>query len=72
MISAWFDKPFVLCVGNSLITSLLLWFGKLDASAYAAMVTITTGAYVGGWATKMIKGTPGERGDAAGPSNTTP
>ena len=55
------DKAFLLCIGCNSVTSLLLWFGKLDTGSYTAITIATTGAYIGAWATARIKGTPADR-----------
>jgi L-lactate utilization protein LutB len=41
-------RKFLLCVGCGAITSILLWFGKLDGSAYQTVILGTVGAFVAG------------------------
>lgn len=41
-------RKFLLCVGCHLISSLLLWFGKLDGSAYTTIILASVGAYIAG------------------------
>lgn len=45
---SFLDNRFVLCIGCGGVTSLLLWFGKMDSTAYAAIIIATVGAYVSG------------------------
>lgn len=41
-------RKFVLCVGCGAITSVLLWFGKLDGAAYQTVILGTVGAFIAG------------------------
>lgn len=43
-----------MAVGAGLISSLLLWFGKLTSPDYAFIVAATVGAYVAGAAMEQI------------------
>lgn len=66
-LMAWLqkaDKAFLLCLGCNGVTSLLLWFEKLDNGSYTTITLGTTGAYIGAWAFAMTKGTPAERATA--------
>jgi uncharacterized membrane protein YeaQ/YmgE (transglycosylase-associated protein family) len=47
-ISSLGGRKFLLCVGCGAITSILLWCGKLDASAYQTVILGTVGAFVAG------------------------
>lgn len=62
------DKAFVLCLGCNLVTSILVWFGKLDPPNYTLITMGTTGAYITAWAAKAIKGTPADRAASQEPS----
>lgn len=41
-------RKFLLCVGCGAVTSVLLWFGKLESGAYATIILGTVGAFIVG------------------------
>ncbi|MDB5540795.1 MAG: hypothetical protein JWQ89_2522 [Devosia sp.] len=47
-LDAWGGRRFLLCVGCSAITSMLLWFGKLSDGSYMTIILATVGTYVAG------------------------
>jgi hypothetical protein len=49
-------RKFILCVGCGIVSSLLLWFGKLDAANYTMLIGFTIGAYITGGTIDNIKG----------------
>lgn len=46
--SSFLENRFILCIGCGAVTSILLWFGKLDSGSYTAIIMGTVGAYVAG------------------------
>lgn len=46
--SSFLENRFCLCVGCGLVSSLLLWFGKLQDASYTTIILATVGAYVAG------------------------
>jgi hypothetical protein len=59
--TSFLENRFVLCVGCGLITSILLWFGRLSDGSYTAIIMATVGAYVAGGvmeSTKAAKAQP--------------
>ena len=55
-------RRFLLALGASIMTTLLQWFGKLDASGatYATIVISTVGAYITGNTFESVKGAKSE------------
>jgi len=49
-------RKFVLCLGCGAVTTLLLWFGKLDAAAYTTVILGTVGAFIVGNVAAQKKG----------------
>ncbi|WP_332823129.1 hypothetical protein [Stutzerimonas kunmingensis] len=41
-------RRFLLTVGCGVVTSLLLWFGKIGEATYATVILGTVGAYIAG------------------------
>jgi len=41
-------RKFLLCLGCGVVTSVLLWFGKLDGGAYTTIILGTVGAFIVG------------------------
>jgi hypothetical protein len=58
-------RRFILTVGAGIATTLLQWFGKLDAAgmAYTATIAATVAAYIGGNTTQKVKATTKEEAD---------
>lgn len=52
---SFLENRFVLCVGCGLVSSFLLWFGKLSDGSYLAIILATVGAYVAGGVAETIK-----------------
>lgn len=52
---SFLENRFVLCVGSSAISSVLLWFGKLDSPSYTLIIAGTVGAYVAGGVVERAK-----------------
>jgi uncharacterized membrane protein YeaQ/YmgE (transglycosylase-associated protein family) len=49
-------RRFLLTVGCGVVTSVLLWHGKLDGPVYATVVLGTVGAYIAGNTVQKVKG----------------
>lgn len=47
-------RTFSLTVGAGLVTSVLVWFGKIDGSAYSTIVLGTVGAYIAANAVQKV------------------
>lgn len=56
MIARLGGRKFLLCLGCGAVTSILLWFGKLDGGAYTAITLGTVGAFVAGNVAAQKKG----------------
>lgn len=41
-------RKFVMTLGCGLATTLLTWFGKIDAATYSLVIVATVGAYITG------------------------
>lgn len=41
-------RRFLLCLGCGIATTILTWFGKIDAGTYSLVILGTVGAYVTG------------------------
>ena len=41
-------RRFLLAVGSLVVSSFMLWFGKIDQSVYGTICLLTYGAYIGG------------------------
>jgi hypothetical protein len=48
-------RRFLLTVGTHLISSALLWAGKLDAGAYTTIIIATVAAYITGNVVQRVK-----------------
>ena len=48
-------RKFILSVGCGIVSSILLWFGKLDANNYTMLIGFTIGAYITGGTIDNIK-----------------
>lgn len=48
-------RKFILCIGCGVVSSILLWFGKLDANNYTMLIGFTIGAYIAGGTIDNIK-----------------
>lgn len=55
MIEKCGGRRFILSVGCGLVTSFLLWFGKLDSGAYTAIIMGTVGAYIASDTIQRVK-----------------
>lgn len=53
--SSFLENRFVLCVGCALVSSVLLWYGKLDAQNYTLIIMGTVGAYIAGGVVERSK-----------------
>jgi hypothetical protein len=49
-------RKFVLCLGCGIVTTVLLWFGKLDGAAYTTVILGTVGAFIVGNVAAQKKG----------------
>ena len=49
-------RRFLLTVSTQLISSILLWFGKLTPDAYAMIVLGTVGVFIGANTYQKVKG----------------
>lgn len=47
-ISRAWEARFFLTLGCGVVCSFLLWFGKLDSTAYASIIIATVGAFIAG------------------------
>jgi len=54
-------RKFLLCVGCGAVTSLLLWFDKLESGGYTTIILGTVGAFIVGNVAAGRKGGPDER-----------
>lgn len=54
-------RKFLLCVGCGAVTSLLLWFGKLESGSYTAIILGTVGAFIAGNVAAQKMGGPDEQ-----------
>jgi hypothetical protein len=52
-------RRFIVCVGAGVVTSILQWFGKIDASGntYTMVILGTVGAFITGNTVQKVKGT---------------
>lgn len=48
-------RKFILTLGCGLVNAVLLWFGKLDAAAYATITLATVSVFIGGNVYQSIK-----------------
>jgi hypothetical protein len=48
-------RKFILSIGCGIVSSLLLWFGKLDANNYTMLIGFTIGAYITGGTIDNLK-----------------
>ena len=53
-------RKFALSVGCGVVTSCLLWFGKLGSGEYATIIVATIAAYITGGTVDNIKGKSSE------------
>jgi len=53
-------RRFLLTLGSLIISSFMLWFGKIDQEVYGYLCFLTTGAYISGnvWQKKIESGSP--------------
>jgi len=49
-------RKFLLCLGCGIVTTVLLWFGKLDGAAYTTIILGTVGAFIVGNVAAQKKG----------------
>lgn len=54
-------RKFLLCVGCGAVTSLLLWFGKLESGGYTTIILGTVGAFIVGNVAAQKMGGPDEQ-----------
>lgn len=49
-------RRFMLCVGCGLMSSILVWFGKIDSAGYVTLTLGTVGAYItaGAWEARGV------------------
>lgn len=50
-------RRFLLTVGCGIVSSILLWYGKLDTGSYTAIILGTVGAYIAANTVQKVKGT---------------
>jgi hypothetical protein len=55
VISAIGGRRFLLSLGSGVITSLLVWYGKIDGSIYRDVVLGTVGIYIAGNTFQKVK-----------------
>lgn len=55
-LTSWGGRRFLLTLGCGMVTSALLWFGKLDPTTYSVVILGTVGAYIAGNTVQKIKG----------------
>lgn len=58
LISNAGGRRFVMTIGCGLVTSVLLWFGKLTSGDYMAITIATVAVYIGGNTYQKTKGAP--------------
>lgn len=59
-LSRFGGRRFLLTVGCGVVTSLLVWFGKISDGVYSAVIIATVAAYItGGTAQKITQQQPG-------------
>ena len=49
-------RRFLLTVGTQVLSSLLLWYGKLTADSYAMLILGTVGVFIGANTYQKVKG----------------
>ena len=49
-------RKFLLCLGCGIVTTVLLWFDKLDGGAYTTIILGTVGAFIVGNVAAQRKG----------------
>lgn len=54
-IATFGGRRFLLTVGCGIVTSYLLWAGKLDSGSYTAIILGTVGAYIGANTFQKVK-----------------
>ena len=50
-------RRFIMSMGCGIVTSLLVWFGKIDGTTYSAVILGTVAAYIAGntWQKKNVE-----------------
>lgn len=54
-------RRFIMVMGAGVVTSALVFCGKIDVGAYVTLQLATIGAYVAANTTERIKGTPDQK-----------
>ncbi len=57
MINSLGGRKFIMTMGCGIITTALVWFGKIDGAIYATVIIATVGAFIAGNA-YTTKGAP--------------
>lgn len=60
LIESFGGKRFILTLGCGIVTSVLVWFGKISDAVYATVIIATVGAYIAGETTEKVKSIPKE------------
>lgn len=58
---AFGGRRFLLVVGAGIVTSTLVYLGKIDVGAYETLQLATVGAYIAANTTERMKGTPDQK-----------
>ena len=65
-------RTFVLTLGCGAVTSVLVWFGKIDGGTYAAVILGTVGAYIAANAVQKVKQIAGDTATQIAATEKTP
>lgn len=49
------SRRFIMTMGCGIVTTALCWFGKIDGTIYAAVISATVAVYIAGNTTEKIK-----------------
>lgn len=62
---AYGGRRFLLTLGAGIVDTLLLWFGKLDATSYVTLTMGTVGVYIGAAVYEKVKNNVPASGNSA-------
>lgn len=65
-------RTFLLTLGCGVVTSVLVWFGKIDGGTYATVTLGTVGAYIAANAVQKVKQIAGETAIATAKQEAQP
>lgn len=54
-LNSFGGRKFLLTVGCAAVTTVLVWFGKIDASTFSLVILGTVGGYITGNVTQKVK-----------------